>query len=171
MHRFHAPQCHVHDLIQLVNEKNGIGPDGNGRHFAFRDRPDEMNLFFPIGRTNHRLIVSGGHRFGELSSNHTMVTGLTGFMHVDQEILIIDGDLDQISYVEFRQSLIFSHVHGEVSRLSLTHSDFGLVASDVRYRAQKNPVSGNEMSVCLFRTGYRLTDGCARDGPHCKHSQ
>jgi hypothetical protein len=92
-------------------------------------------------------------------------------MHVDQQILIIDGDLDQISYVEFRQSLIFSHVHGEVPRLSLTHSDFGLVASDVHDRAQKNPVSGNEVSVILLRTSYRITDRCARNAPHCEHSQ
>ena len=36
-----------------------------------------MRLFFPIRRTNHRLIVPGFHGSGELPSNHTMVAGLT----------------------------------------------------------------------------------------------
>jgi hypothetical protein len=90
-----------------------------------------------------------------------MVAALTCFMHIDQQVLIIDGDLDKISYMEFRQSLILSHVHGDVPQLSLTHSDFGLVASDVHYRAQKNPISGNEVRVCLLRTGRRITDGYA----------
>jgi hypothetical protein len=95
-----------------------------------------MNLFFPIPRANHRLIVAGGHWFGYLSSNHKMVAALACFMHIDEQILVVDGDLDKIADVEFWQSLILSHVHRDIPRLSLTHSDFGLVASDVHDRAE-----------------------------------
>jgi hypothetical protein len=100
-----------------------------------------------------------------------MVAALTCFMHIDEQILIVDGDLDKIADVEFWQSLIPSHVHRDIPRLSLTHSDFGLVASDVHDRAEKNPISGKEVRVGLLRTGRRITDGYAREAPHCEHNE
>ena len=98
-----------------------------------------------------------------------MVAGLTGFMHIDQQILIVNGDLAQISYFEFRQSLIFSHVHGEIPRLSLTDIDFCLVASDFFYCAKKNPVPGKKLRVSprYLRSG--ISNGYRSDESHCEH--
>jgi hypothetical protein len=91
--------------------------------------------------------MSGIHGFGELTSNYMMVAGLTGFMHIDQQILIVEGDLDQISYIEIRQSLIFSHVHGKIPRLKLPDIDDCLVASNVPDRAKNHPVPGEQLRL------------------------
>jgi hypothetical protein len=56
-------------------------------------------------------------------------------MHIDEQILLVDGDLDPIPPFQFRQFLGFSHPHGDEPRRPLTGMDSCLFASDFLYRA------------------------------------
>jgi hypothetical protein len=98
-----------------------------------------------------------------------MVTGLSGFVNIDQQILIVDCDFDQIPYFQLRQSLILPHVHRDIPRLSLTSIDFGLVASDFLYRAEKNAVLGKQLRIRFLYFSQSIGNGYSSDEPHCEY--
>jgi hypothetical protein len=98
-----------------------------------------------------------------------MVTGLTGLVNINQQILIVDRDFDQISYLQIRQSLVLPHVHGDIPRLALTGIDFGLVASDFLNCAEKNAVLGKQLRICLFYFSKSTCNGYRSDEPYRKY--
>jgi hypothetical protein len=59
-----------------------------------------MGLFFALRGSNDCRLVTRSQGHGELSSNNSMMADLAGFMHIHQEILIIDRNLYQIPDAE-----------------------------------------------------------------------
>jgi hypothetical protein len=78
----------------------------------------------------------------ELAFNNAMVACLTDQMHVNQQILIINGDFDPISYFQVRQPFRLSHSHRNKSRLPFTCVNPGLTASDFHDGAYENAIPG-----------------------------
>jgi hypothetical protein len=116
-----------------------------------------MLFFLSIRSTDHRLVVPGFQRAGELSAHNPMVVRLAGHMHIDQEVLIVNGDFDLIAGLQRGESFVFPHVHGHEPRFHLTGIDACLFASDLFDGAQQHAVSGKKlMGVC--------GRGCKRHG-------
>jgi hypothetical protein len=98
-----------------------------------------------------------------------MVAGFAGFMHIDQQILVIDSDLNQISLFEFRQPLIFSYIQREIPRLYLTDIDFCLVASDFLYGTKHDPIPWKRLRISPRDLRSGINNGYCCDETHCEH--
>jgi hypothetical protein len=48
---------HIDDLIQLINEKNGVNADRDGSDLASPDRSNEMRLFLPATNVQDSRIL------------------------------------------------------------------------------------------------------------------
>jgi len=92
-------------------------------------------------------------------------------MHIDQQILIVDGDLNQISLFEVRQSLILSHVRGKIPRLYLAGIDSCLVASDFLYCPEKNTFTGKKLGIGLLCLGSGTSKRYGCDEPQREHRE
>jgi hypothetical protein len=101
----------------------------------------------------HRLIKAGFHRPGKLTAHYTMVARLTDLMHIDQQVLLIDRDLDAVPWLEVRQALCLPHSHGNVPRFHFSGVDAGLVASDFYDGAQQDPISGQQLRMIVTTIG------------------
>jgi hypothetical protein len=88
-----------------------------------------------------------------------MVARLADQMHINQQILIIDGDFDPIPLFQVRQPLGLSHSHRNKSRLPFTSVNPCLTASDFHYGANENTIPGKKLRVNLLNTGSGLSVG------------
>lgn len=97
MNRLLAPEGHIDDVIQLIDEKHCVHAYRNRGHLTPRHRSNKMRLLFTTRRANDCLIMAGPQRLGELTLDHQMVTRLADLMDINEEILIIDRDFDAIT--------------------------------------------------------------------------
>jgi hypothetical protein len=80
-------------------------------------------------------------------------------MHIDEKILVIDGDLNQISLFQIEQALILSHIHRNETRLPFTCIDSGLVTSHFLDGPEKYPVPGHMLCITLVSRGSGISHG------------
>ena len=142
LHRGHIAEGHIHNSVRLIDEKNGDYTNGYRGHFASCDRTDSVRLFFASGRAQNRSIRPRHQRLNELSFNDAMVARLTDQMHINQQILIIDGDFYSIPYFQFRQPLGLSHSNRNKARQLFPSINPCLTASYFHYGAYENAVAG-----------------------------
>jgi hypothetical protein len=90
-------------------------------------------------------------RLNELAFHDAVITCLTDQMHIDKEILVIDGDFDAIPLFEIRQPLGLPHPHGHKSWLPFAGVDPCLSASHFLDRANENTVPEKQLGVSVFR--------------------
>ncbi len=153
MNRLLAFESHVNDSVHLIDEKNRVHIDRNRGHLASCNRSDEVRLFLASGRAKNRPIMPRHQRLDKLSFNDAMVIRLADQVHVDQEILVVDGNFDPISLLHVRQSLGLSHSHGNKPWLHVTGIHPCLSAPHFQYSANDNAVPGNQLMVSVIRTG------------------
>jgi hypothetical protein len=79
-------------------------------------------------------------------------------MYIDQQILVIDGELNAVAFFERRQFLGHAYSHGNKSGRHLAGIDSCLFASNFVYRAEKNPVAGKRVIVSVVGTGCPVTE-------------
>src|SRR6476646_4788396 len=87
---------------------------------------------------------------GELAMEDAMVAGLPRLMHINEQILLIDGNLNMISFFQVGQALILSHIHRNEPRLPFARIDSGLVTSHFFYCTEKYPMSGKMLCITLL---------------------
>jgi hypothetical protein len=69
------------------------------------------------------------------------------FVHIDEEVLIIDRDLNLISFFEVRETFIFPHIHWDEARLPLTCIHPSLVTSDLLNRHMGQLQYGHDVAA------------------------
>jgi hypothetical protein len=79
-------------------------------------------------------------------------------MYIDQQILIIDGDLNAVAFFDRRQILGHSYPHGNEAGRHFTGIDSCLLAPDLLYRAEENPIAGKRVMVSVLETGCPITE-------------
>src|SRR4030095_13890811 len=95
-----------------------------------------------------------------------MVACLSRLMHIDEKILVIDGDLNQISLFQVEQALILSHIHRNETRLPFTCIDSGLVTSHFLHGPEKDPVPGHMLSITFVSRRSGMSQGDEYYHPH-----
>jgi hypothetical protein len=81
-------------------------------------------------------------RLNELPFNDAMVALLTGQMHINQQILIIDGNFYSVSCFQVREPLGFSHTGWNKTRLLFPSINPRLTASYFNDGAYENAITG-----------------------------
>src|SRR5918993_3959682 len=92
-------------------------------------------------------------------------------MYIDQQILIIDGELHAVPFFERRQFLDHAYPHGNKSGRQLAGIDSCLFASNFVYRAEKNPVTGKRVIVSVVGTGCPMTERDRQQPAECHYCQ
>jgi hypothetical protein len=100
-----------------------------------------------------------------------MLTDLADLMHIDEQVLVIDCDLDQIPDLDVRQCFIFADIHGNKPRLDLTDIGSCLIASYFFYCAQNDAVPGKKLGFCRFRFSSVGNGHRGDQQPHAQHRE
>src|SRR5262249_55469405 len=121
---------------------------------------DGMRLLFALSGTQHAPIMSRHERLNELTFNNPMVACLADQMHIDEQILIIDGNFHPVPFLQIRQPLGLPNSHRHKSWLHFTRINPCLSPCHFQDRANEHTISSKKLMVSWFSNRSGLTDRC-----------
>ena len=96
--------------------------------------------------------MPGHEGLNQAAFDNAMVAGLADKMHINEQILVIDGDFNAISLREIRQPFRLPDSHGYKSGLPFACVNPGLSASYFQDRSNQNTIPEKQLRMNVFRT-------------------